>query len=258
MPSDSFLPTPKRHIPKWPFWLGDVLLVGTGIALAFSQGAPLSPLAMAWVVISIVSGAVLACAPFVVEFVVNAKGGGSGDYAEVRNKVLKLEFRLAELELNGGGAPESARIAQSRYSRFTEDEDDLGVGTVTKQPKAETPIEETKPQALKFGPTGAALVGRGPSQPTTSGVSPEDPEPIAESAPSKPKSKPPFRIQKAPVIEEPDEHDYGEPDEDLPTSLDDIGPAEKRDPKHLRKALDQARKEAGSKAVSRLIRGGKS
>ncbi|WP_309385922.1 hypothetical protein [Cerasicoccus frondis] len=256
MPSDSLLPTPKRHIPKWPFWVGDVLLVGTGLALAFSQGAPLPPLAMAWVVISIVSGAVLACAPFLVEYIVNAKGGGGGDWAEVRNKVVKLEFRLAELELNGGGAPESARLAQSRYSRYTEDEEDLGVGAVVKQPKAEQPTETPKPMELKFGPTGAALVGKGPSTPTEQAQEvAQEPQDEADTPP-KPKSKPPFRISKAPITEAAggDDEDEG----DLPTSLDDIGPAEKRDPKHLRKALDQARKEAGSKAVARLIRGGKS
>lgn len=245
------MPTPKRHIAKWPFFVGDALLVATGIGLAFSQGAPLPPLAMAWVVISIVSGAALACTPYVVEYYVTAKHGG-GDWAEVRNHVMKLEFRLAEMELNNGGAPESARLAQSRFNRYSDDED-LGIGEVVKQQKPEEP--ESKPAAtqLKFGPTGADLVGK-KHEPEPETVAPE---PIEESEPeplAKPKSKPPFRISKAPLADS----DLDEEEANLPTSLDDIGPAEKRTPTHLRKALEQARKETGSKAVSRLIRGGKS
>ncbi len=220
MPSDSLLPAPRRHIPKWPFWLGDVLLVGIGLALFFKQGAPMSPAAMICIVLAIVLGAVLACAPYVIEHWVNATKGG-GDWAEVRNQVIKLEFRLAELELNNGGAPESARIAQSRYSRFTEDESDLGVGEVIKQPKPANDEAADTVTPLNFGAKGAALVGAA------------------------------SRDESASQFED-------EMDEDLPTSLDDIGPTEKREPTHLRKALDQARKEQGSRAVSRLIRNGKS
>lgn len=226
MPSDSLLPTPRRRLPKWPFWIGDLLLVGLGLALLLKQGAPMGPLAMASIVFAIAFGAVIACAPYAIEhWLITTKGGG--DWAEVRHKLLKLEVRLAEIELNNGAVPESARLA---HNRFTEDEEDLGVGEVIKQPKAEQPVEEPKPQQLDFnGAKGAALVGAA------------------------------ARDEYAQPAETSDEDalDVDAMDEDLPTSLDDIGPAEKREPTHLRKALEQARKERASPAVSRLIRGGK-
>jgi len=228
MPSDSF-PAPKHQIPKWPFWLGDALLVAIGIALFFKQGAPMTPWAIGCIVAAIGLGAIIACAPYAIEhWVVVTKGGG--DWAELRNQVVKLEFRLAEMELNGGGAPESARLAQSRYSRFTEDEDNLGVGEVVAQPKSEKPAEAPKPTQLDFGEKkGAALVGAAAKQ-------------EAETT----------------VDDERDEYDDATPDEDLPTSLDDIGPAEQREPTHLNKALEQAKKYQGSDAIKRLIRNGKS
>ncbi|GHB90699.1 hypothetical protein [Cerasicoccus arenae] len=227
MPSESHLPTSRRHIPKWPFWLGDILLVGTGLALAFQQGGPLQPMAMAWVVISIAGGALIACAPYAIEHWANAvSGGAGGDWADLRNKLLKLEVRLAEIELNNGAVPESARLAQSRFADYANDEE-LGIGEVIKQPKApvETP-EPAKPAPFKFGPTGAALVGARATEESS------DDSDL-------------------------DLYDAEQPDEDLPTSLDDIGPAEKREPTHLRKALNQARNEHGSRAVARFIRGGK-
>lgn len=223
MPSDSF-PAPKRSIPKWPFWLGDVLLVGVGLAIFLKQGAPMSPWAITGIVLAIGLGAVLACAPYALEhWLVITKGGG--DWAEIRNHVLKLEVRLAEIELGAGGAPESARLAQSRYSRFTEDESELGVGEVVKQPKPES-AAPAKPTQLDLGPKGAALVG-------AAGRQTDEP------------------------AEEHDEYDLESPDEDLPTSLDDIGPAEQREPSHLRRALEQANKYQSKDAVKRLIRNGK-
>lgn len=217
---------PKRQIPKWPFWLGDVLLVGTGLALFFLQEGPISPFAVAWIVIAVGLGAIIACAPYAIEhWLLITKGGG--DWADVRNKVVKLEFRMSELEMGAGGAPESARIAQSRYSRFTEDESELGVGDVIKQPKKAEAEVEDKPTKLNFGAKGAALVGAA------------------------------SRDDDAPEASEPDEYDHETPDEDLPTDLDDIGPAEKREPTHLNKALEHARKHQGSDAIKRLIRNGK-
>ncbi|MGE9295448.1 MAG: hypothetical protein ACQKBV_04085 [Puniceicoccales bacterium] len=286
MPSDHLPRAPKRQLPKWPFWLGDGLLVLTGIVLAFAQsGGELTPFAMAAVVTAIALGAILACAPYAIEHLAEiVKNKNGGDWSEVRNKVVKLEFRLAELELNGGSVPESARLA---HSRWTEDEDDLGVGAVTTQPKsnpaAPAPAPaQAQPQReapanphFNFAAKGAALVGAkagaAEDAPTAQELTPEarakqireeldleagpiDSETgVGPARPQKPKpasAQPEFK-----VVEDIAQDD--EEEGNLPTSLDDLAPPEVGKTAHLRKALDHAKKHTSSRHVQRLIQGGK-
>ncbi|MEO0794028.1 MAG: hypothetical protein AAFX93_02640 [Verrucomicrobiota bacterium] len=249
MPSDHLPRAPKRHIPKWPFWIGDALLVIAGVYLAFTQEGALTTAAMAWVVVSVALGALIACAPYVIELIADAiNGGPGGDWAEIRNKVVKLEFRLAEIELNNGSVPESARIA---HSRFTESDEDLGVGEVIKQPKAAEAATPPANPHFNFGPTGASLVGSGGNGPDTK-QSPDD-QLFADDLPLESEELDP-ELGVGPVkVQQSDPDD----EMDLPTSLEEIGPAENGNTNHLRKALDHARKNTANRGVHRLIAQGK-
>jgi len=269
MSSDHLPRTPKRQLPKWPFWLGDALLVTTGVALAFANGGgELTPAAMGIVVTAIALGALVACAPYLAEHFAEAiRMGKGGDWGEIRNQVLKLEFRLAELELNGGQAPESARLA---HSRWTEDEADLGVGEVKKQPTAPSPSSGAEAPAnphFNFAAKGPALAAAEKPESNPRPAAPEqrareireqlelESGPIESDTgvgparPQRPKAAPPPRPE--------EENRDDEEAEDLPTSLDELGPAETGKSTHLRKALDHARKRPANGHVQRLIQGGK-
>jgi len=265
MPSDHLPRTPKNRLAKWPFWLGDGLLVVTGISLALAQdGGAINPVAMGIVVAAIALGGLLACAPYVIEHLGEAvRAGRGGDWAEIRNQVLKLEFRLAELELKGGGAPESARLA---HGRWTENEDDLGVGEVIKHPKADEAKRDAPANPhFNFGQAGSAPVAakaageRGPSDAAQRAAEIRqqlelDPGPIdsetgvGPARPQRPKSNQPSSFT---VVSNDAE------EEDLPTSLDDLGPPETGQSAHLSKALSHAKKHPGNRHVQRLIQGGK-
>lgn len=55
-------------LPKWPFYLGDILLVSLALGILFLQKGVLTPWSILWVVISVALGAILFILPFILEF----------------------------------------------------------------------------------------------------------------------------------------------------------------------------------------------
>ncbi|MCX6927536.1 MAG: hypothetical protein NT154_30665, partial [Verrucomicrobia bacterium] len=62
----SDLNVPK--LSKWPFFLGDGLLLGTAIIIGYQSKFPLGHWELCFAVLCVVGGAVLGIAPFLLEY----------------------------------------------------------------------------------------------------------------------------------------------------------------------------------------------
>lgn len=56
------------NLPKWPFYVGNILLVGIAIFLAFQAGSQLTTAQFFWSFLCVASGAVIFATPFILEY----------------------------------------------------------------------------------------------------------------------------------------------------------------------------------------------
>jgi hypothetical protein len=94
MQSDDDLQT---TLSKWPFILGDVLLVGTALAIAIFGGWQLSGWQVAACVVSVALGAALYVLPYVIEYQVRVREVAEDRSAERR--ILRHQIATCEAEL---------------------------------------------------------------------------------------------------------------------------------------------------------------
>ena len=108
-----------NKIPKWPFFLGDGILVLITLLIVLINGIPLTPLTMAFCIFSVGWGAMLTCAPYVLDYQASQKGdsGGQEQWAELRNKLLRLEVRIADMEISSGREP-AGGVSHEPFSGF--------------------------------------------------------------------------------------------------------------------------------------------
>lgn len=70
------------NLPKWPFYMGNILLVGIAILLAFQAGSQLTTAQFFWSFLCVASGAVIFATPFVLEY------QGQIKIAEAKSKTI--------------------------------------------------------------------------------------------------------------------------------------------------------------------------
>lgn len=87
----------QTTLSKWPFILGDVLLVGTALAIAILGDWKLTNWQVASCVISVALGAGLYVLPYIVEYQVRVREETEDRSAELR--ILRRQFAHAEAEL---------------------------------------------------------------------------------------------------------------------------------------------------------------
>lgn len=56
------------NLPKWPFYLGNILLVGIAILLAFQAGSQLTTAQFFWSFLCVATGAIIFATPFILEY----------------------------------------------------------------------------------------------------------------------------------------------------------------------------------------------
>lgn len=98
---NSFSRKHSAALVKWPFLLGDAMLVGTALLIAWASPGPLTPQAMGWCVLAVGWGAVLGATPFLAEYWAGRQKHAKED-DKLMLKLYQLEFRLADLEQRGG------------------------------------------------------------------------------------------------------------------------------------------------------------
>ena len=124
------------HLARWPFFLGDALLVAAAVTLAMTQGGPLAWPEMLVIVLAVALGALLGSAPYAIEAILRSRAAVTavGEAGELTKRLHRLEFRLAELE----------EIGRSQASASP-----LAPATTTATPKASTPPEGTSDAAAE-------------------------------------------------------------------------------------------------------------
>ncbi len=83
-------------LPKWPFYVGDVLLVGIALLLAFRGGGALDAAQMFWVIGAVGLGAVLFVLPFIIEYRTRIAIAESGRDAEIWENTERMEAALQQ------------------------------------------------------------------------------------------------------------------------------------------------------------------
>jgi molecular chaperone GrpE (heat shock protein) len=81
----------ETRIPKWTFFLGDILLVGVGGLIYIRSGLPLGLWEAGLIVLSVGAGAVLAILPYVLEYRTVAKLAESEALGDVVGQIKNLE-----------------------------------------------------------------------------------------------------------------------------------------------------------------------
>ncbi len=87
----------EPRIPKWPFFLGDALLLGLAWFIYFQSKLPMGPWQIAFVVVCVAGGAWLALMPFLLEYRVAAKVAEANALATVVAQLEKLDAVAAQI-----------------------------------------------------------------------------------------------------------------------------------------------------------------
>jgi molecular chaperone GrpE (heat shock protein) len=79
------------RIPKWAFFLGDLLLLGTAVVLYWRSNSPLGLAQGTLITLCVALGAALSCLPFVLDYRLTARLAESEALAGVVGQIKKLE-----------------------------------------------------------------------------------------------------------------------------------------------------------------------
>ena len=85
--SDAIAP----KLPKWPFFVGDGLLLGTAYFIGYQSKFALGHWEMGFVVLCVVAGALLGIAPFLLEYAALVKVAEAGALSTVVSELKNLE-----------------------------------------------------------------------------------------------------------------------------------------------------------------------
>lgn len=78
-------------LPKWPFFLGDALLVGLASYICYQSKIPMAHFELAWVIVCVAVGAILGVVPFLSEHRANVKVAQADNLAGAVAKIQNLE-----------------------------------------------------------------------------------------------------------------------------------------------------------------------
>jgi molecular chaperone GrpE (heat shock protein) len=92
----------KPGLPKWPFLLGDLLLIGTATIMAWRNGLPLDTGQAALVVVCVASGAALGILPFILEYRGLLKWAEAETLSSAVSELQKLEGIAAQIAAAAG------------------------------------------------------------------------------------------------------------------------------------------------------------
>ncbi|MFU8848747.1 MAG: hypothetical protein ACNA77_08530, partial [Opitutales bacterium] len=108
----------QTTLSKWPFILGDVLLVATGLAIAMLGGWQLTDWQVGACVAAVALGAALFVLPYVVEYYVRVRESQEDRAADLRlleKHILKAEQELGAIQSRLRGMErETAEALQSQ------------------------------------------------------------------------------------------------------------------------------------------------
>ena len=128
----SELTVPK--LPKWPFFLGDALLLGTAYFITYQSKFALGHWELCFVVLCVVGGALLGIAPFVLEYEALAKAAQArelttavavlkdldGVAAQIRGATGKWQDAQEQADKTAAGAREIAERMTAEVQSFAE------------------------------------------------------------------------------------------------------------------------------------------
>jgi len=84
-------------LPKWPFFLGDALMLGLGCFIGYQSGLPLQHWAIAWCVICVTLGAGLGVLPFLSEYRAIVKLAQAENLASAVSQIQNVEQIAAQI-----------------------------------------------------------------------------------------------------------------------------------------------------------------
>jgi molecular chaperone GrpE (heat shock protein) len=85
------------RLAKWPFFAGDVLLLGAAYFIYYQSKLPMVPWQIAFVLVCVAGGACLAIMPFLLEYRVAAKLAETRELAGVVSQIRNLEAVAAQI-----------------------------------------------------------------------------------------------------------------------------------------------------------------
>jgi molecular chaperone GrpE (heat shock protein) len=110
--TDSIAP----KLSKWPFFVGDALLLGMAYFIAYQSKFALGHWEMSFVVLCVVGGAVLGIAPFVIEYDALVKVAEAGALTTVVSQLKDLEGLAAQIS-GATGRWQDAQDAADKTAR---------------------------------------------------------------------------------------------------------------------------------------------
>ncbi|HKK18741.1 MAG TPA: hypothetical protein VJ952_08675 [Opitutales bacterium] len=151
---------PQTTLSKWPFILGDVLLVATALAIAILGGWQLTNWQVGACVAAVALGAALFALPYVVEFQVRVREEREERDADLRilerhilnaeQELGAIDARVRSLEAAASGAEEpNAALAEFTDQKFTQLE-----AAGASQQKAIQALERKLSEIPRDSPTG--------------------------------------------------------------------------------------------------------
>jgi molecular chaperone GrpE len=102
----------EPKLPKWPFYLGDGLLLGTAYFIGFRTSLPLGRWEMALAVLCIAAGAVLCVVPFLLEYRAKMKLAEARGLSTVVAQIQHLETIAAQISGATGRWQEAHECAE--------------------------------------------------------------------------------------------------------------------------------------------------
>lgn len=100
-------------LAKWPFFLGDVLMLGAAYFVFYQSKRPMVWWQVAFVVVCVAGGAILAIIPFLLEYRVAAKLAQAQALADTVSQIRKLETVAAQIT----GASNCWNVAQEQADK---------------------------------------------------------------------------------------------------------------------------------------------
>ena len=88
----------ESKVPKWPFFLGDALLLGTGYFIYAESRLPMGAWPMAFVVVCVAGGALLAVLPFLLEYRLQIKLAELRELGKAAQRLEDLQELAAQID----------------------------------------------------------------------------------------------------------------------------------------------------------------
>lgn len=103
-------------LPKWPFYLGDGLLVGLAVMVAWRAEGALPTWQLAFCVLAVIAGALLLVAPFIAEYAIRQRIHEQMEAESIESILHRINVAVREImELRDGGR-ENTRQAERALS----------------------------------------------------------------------------------------------------------------------------------------------